>query len=224
MMKRKAPDQVVAVATRLNRDGSVDVLGNVSDEDKASILATIAAERDAQMTYEARRRALWGKPGPEAMTRLANLFPTLQTADGVAPWNAMAFLEWLCGPAPSSGARWAGLFVLGVWNNTDWSAAARAELSARTCDTCGGVGQLAHETAGRVRRDGARYFRTTYDDDGRVLGEESVATDPCDRCEGSGKYVPSLAPGRFDVFSAIAVWDREHIAAFRMWVDFPFWP
>ncbi len=66
------------------------------------------------MSFHAKRRELWGDIGPGAMTRLAKMFPTLREADGVEPWDAMRLLEWLCGPAPGTGARWAGLFVLGV--------------------------------------------------------------------------------------------------------------
>ena len=29
---------------------------------------------------------------------------------------------------------------------------------------------------------------------------------------------------RFDIFEAIAVWDEEHVRAFRSWAELPFWP
>lgn len=32
------------------------------------------------------------------------------------------------------------------------------------------------------------------------------------------------APGKFDMYRAIANWDEEHMAAFVSWLIAPFWP
>ncbi len=32
------------------------------------------------------------------------------------------------------------------------------------------------------------------------------------------------SPGRFDVFEAMACWDREHVAAMLKWLELPFFP
>lgn len=91
------------------------------------------------------------------MTALGKLFPTLQDAPGVDPWDVDALVAWLNGPAPGAGASAAGRFLLGVWNSRiDWTELGLA------------------------------------------------------------------APGRFDLFEALSVWDREHVAAFMEWVDAPF--
>ena len=68
-------------------------------------------------------RARWPAEAREAMAALGALFPTLRNAPGLAPWEPEQLIGWLNGPAPGSGAQWAGRFVLSVWNSeTDWSA------------------------------------------------------------------------------------------------------
>ena len=54
-----------------------------------------------------------------------------------------------------------------------------------------------------------------------VLGVWNPATDWGK--EGL-KIKCSSAGGRFNMFRALGCWDREHEAAFREWLDFPFWP
>lgn len=176
------------------------------------------------------RREFWGDAGPESMTRLCGLFPSLRGVPGTRPWNAIELLEWLCGPAPGSGAHWAGLFVLGVWNpGTDWREEAQ-QLPARPCHVCAGVGRLERETGNPVRRatgntvGRGEYLRPEYDDDhDQVLRYVPVETSQCDMCHGKGEYVPGLQTGRFDVFSAMQCWDRSHVSAFLRWVELPFW-
>jgi hypothetical protein len=68
------------------------------------------------------RRARWPHDIDEAMSVLGRMFPSLRGAPGVDPWDVARLVEWLNGPAPGSGARWAGRFLLGVWNaDTDWT-------------------------------------------------------------------------------------------------------
>jgi hypothetical protein len=59
--------------------------------------------------------------------------------------------------------------------------------------------------------------------DADELIEIETQTKRCEKCTGQGTCQPSLARGRFDVFTAISVWDAEHVA-FRTWIEYPFWP
>ncbi len=62
-----------------------------------------------------------------AMTVLARSFPTLAHARGVEPFDANAFVLWLCTSGEAGGgAVRAGRFVLQVWNaSTDWREVGR---------------------------------------------------------------------------------------------------
>jgi len=62
-----------------------------------------------------------------AMTVLARSFPTLARALGVEPFDANAFVLWLCTSGEAgSGAVRAARFVLQVWNvDTDWREVGR---------------------------------------------------------------------------------------------------
>jgi hypothetical protein len=71
-----------------------------------------AIERDRQ------RRARWPQDLCQAMSALAELFPTLRGVPGTNPWNVDRFLAWMNSGAPTSGSWCAGLFLLGVWNRT----------------------------------------------------------------------------------------------------------
>lgn len=72
--------------------------------------------------------------------------PGLRKAPGVAPWDAMALLRWLCEEGQSHGEALAARFVLGVWNaHTDWVEEARkagfsAPAAARRFDLLEAVG------------------------------------------------------------------------------------
>lgn len=211
------------VGYTVKADGSIEFHEGVSEEDKAEVLA----QRAASLEYQARRRTLWGEIGPGSMTRLARMFPTLREADGVDPWSSTRFLAWLCGPAPGSGAYWAGLFILGVWNDLDWREEAGAALPKRRCGTCNGLGVCDREN-GYTLRPGQRpreYVRTVYDDDGEPVGEEVVKTvGRCDGCDGEGDYQPRPGHPRFNLFAALKCWDGAHVAAFQTFVAYPFWP
>lgn len=50
------------------------------------------------------------------MEKLAQSFPSLKRAPGVAPFDPAKLEAWACGPVPSSGAAHAARFVLHVWN------------------------------------------------------------------------------------------------------------
>ncbi len=70
----------------------------------------------------------WPADAGEAIAALGALFPTLRGAPGLAPWEPEQLIAWLNGPAPGSGAQWAGRFVLSAWNSeTDWSTLGLAE-------------------------------------------------------------------------------------------------
>lgn len=52
----------------------------------------------------------------EKLTDLAKMFPTLQEADGVSPFDGEALDRWACNPSRGSGAFHAAQFVLAVFN------------------------------------------------------------------------------------------------------------
>src|SRR6266496_4750317 len=217
MAEDKRSGQVTAVGYHLKPDGSIVFQEGTSELERQAVIA----DRKRMMAYEAKRRELWEEIGPESMTRLARMFPSLSTASGVEPWDAIQLLEWLCGPAPTSGSTWAALFCLGVWHDLDWSEAAKEDLPPRQCPTCTGLGRVGRKDGESVRKGDApgTYVRPRYDDDDNVVSVDEVATEPCRRCEGKGEYQPSLEHGRFNVFRALSLWDREHAAAFRVWTE-----
>lgn len=202
-------------------DGSIEFDEDVPPEIRADII-----ERHLRMLDdEGKRRELWGEIGPGAMTRLAKLFPSLREGvPGVDPWDAIELLDWLCGPAPTSGSTQAALFVLGAWNDHDWIEVAKAELPERQCSSCNGLGRLDRENYSPVKeRAPGVYVQTKYDDDDNPR-EVEVETVSCRHCDGKGRYQPSPGSGRFNLFRAMSVWDRPHREAFLTWARFPFWP
>lgn len=75
----------------------------------------------ASMQREKARRERWPGTGQQNMTALAKLFPTMRGVPGTDPWDSVELVDWLNGGAPTSGSRWAAMFLLGVWNaHTDW--------------------------------------------------------------------------------------------------------
>ncbi len=52
------------------------------------------------------------------MEHLAQSFPSLRRAVGIAPWDALLFESWAAGPAPGSGALHAARFMLSVWDSS----------------------------------------------------------------------------------------------------------
>lgn len=121
-------------------------------------------EMRASMQREQARRARWPGSNTDQMAALANLFPTMRGVPGTDPWNVEDLIAWLNSGAPTSGSRWAAMFLLGVWAaDTDWYQ------------------------YGLRKRKGMRV-------------------------------------GKFDLFSAMAAWDYQHIQAMQEWVANPFWP
>lgn len=72
----------------------------------------------------------WGDGGRDGMARLAQMFPTLRQAAGVAPWDPDALMRWASSSgAITSGSAHAVAFLLNVWNTrADWPAVASSEL------------------------------------------------------------------------------------------------
>ena len=219
--EKKKPRQVSAAYGYRNKpDGSIDFDPDVPAEVREEIVQMHLDGLD----YEAKRRELWGEIGPSAMTRLAKLFPSLRDAPGVEPWDAIKFLDWLCSGAATSGNTAAGLFVLGVWNDEDWTKIAHDQLPERQCNGCYGLGVVDREDGEPVKkRSPERYVRTRYDDDDNPRDVE-VQTKRCEHCNGKGTYKPAPAYGRFNLFGALGLWDAPHRAAVETWVRFPFWP
>jgi hypothetical protein len=213
--------RIRAIGYTTNPDGSIEFHDGVSDVDQRRVLA----ERERQLALEGKKRELWGPIGPLAMSRLAKMFPSLRGVAGVEPWHVDELLTWLCtSPAVTSGSHHAAMFVLGVWNtSTDWSEVAQ-ELPRRSCTECVGLGRVDADEGYTVREKRPGVFVVSRYNDADELVELEVKTKRCANCTGEGTYQPSLARGRFDVFAAMSVWDAEHVAAFRMWVEYPFWP
>jgi len=146
-------NRVEVVATIRDEKGVLTVSGKSEEA-----IAEAVAHLHRQELREAARRERWGEGGAEGMQRLCRLFPTLRGVPGTDPWEWDKLLEWLTGPAPTSGSTWAALFVLGVWNpTTDWSDMAQ-ELPLRACRRCDGAKRL-NETATRTFREAAHARR-----------------------------------------------------------------
>lgn len=56
------------------------------------------------------------------MTELARSFPSMCSVDGAGGgWNIGGVIAWLNSGAPTSGSRWAAMFLLSVWSpTTNW--------------------------------------------------------------------------------------------------------
>ena len=121
MNDRKKPPRSEIVTARRGADG--EWTGHPAAVSEA--VASVKAARDRARRWPQTPEGYVDTRG--AMTVLARSFPVLaRDADGIAPWDVDRFLLWLCGPAPSSGARHAGRFLLSVWNpSTDWIETAR---------------------------------------------------------------------------------------------------
>jgi hypothetical protein len=62
---------------------------------------------------------------PAAMSALAQTFPSLLRADGIAPWDPARFVRWLAGPAPGLAAVPFDLFEsVSVWDSAHRRACA----------------------------------------------------------------------------------------------------
>lgn len=140
--------------------------GRISGDSEVHVRRVVAELEEGRA-----KRARWARNGRQALSQLGRLFPSMRDVPGVDPWEEDALLEWLCGPAPTSGSFAAAMFLLGVYNSSvDWA-------------------QVAHE---------------------RGLLEALPS--------------PTSPLRRFDLFRAMSCWDRDHVAAFRAWVDAPFIP
>src|SRR5689334_21363655 len=91
--------------------------GAITGPDEDTVRQAIAEIEDGEA-----RRARWPKDGRQAMTALAQLFPSMRGVPGTDPSDVDQLIPWLNGPAPGSGAASAGRFLLSVWNpGTDWN-------------------------------------------------------------------------------------------------------
>lgn len=63
----------------------------------------------------------------ERFQHLLFIFPALERADGLDPWEVVGFMRWACS-GKSHGEIVTARFVLGVWNpQTDWVKQARLD-------------------------------------------------------------------------------------------------
>jgi hypothetical protein len=68
------------------------------------------------------RRARWPENLTEAMSVLAELFPTMRGVRGTKPWNVHELIAWMNTGAPTTGSWHAAMFLLGVWDpHTKWN-------------------------------------------------------------------------------------------------------
>jgi hypothetical protein len=82
------------------------------------------AEREIHASIERQKqqRGRWPKSLTQAMSELANLFPTMRGVPGTDPWNVQQLLAWMNTGAPTTGSWHAAMFLLGVWNpHTKWN-------------------------------------------------------------------------------------------------------
>ena len=64
----------------------------------------------------------WPKNDREAMSVLANLFPSMRGVPGTKPWDVDELIAWCKTGAPTSGSGWAARFLLSVWSPaTNWN-------------------------------------------------------------------------------------------------------
>lgn len=95
--------------------------GIITGPDEQSVRDFVRSSEES-----AARRARWPSDTREAMTVLAESFPTLKGSPGVRPWDEGAFLAWLCTDGHSHGRLVAAQFILSVWNpSTDWAEHAK---------------------------------------------------------------------------------------------------
>jgi hypothetical protein len=96
-------------------DQSVDeILDELHDQAEREIHASIERQRQ--------QRSRWPKSLTQAMSELANLFPTMRGVPGTDPWNVQQLLAWMNTGAPTTGSWHAAMFLLGVWNpHTKWN-------------------------------------------------------------------------------------------------------
>lgn len=193
--------------TRVVTQRAVVRHGQVVDADSPEAAAEVAEAIARSHARAERRRELWGEDNTIQIVRLARSFPTLRNAAGLAPWDVEKFLDWLCGPAPSSGAWHAGLFVLSVWNqSTDWPADAQRQ---------GAIEPARH----------GRYDHCNAAEVARRLGVEPPTSDrEAAILEAADAALTRRARWRFSVADALSVWDEEHREAFLAWCQLPFWP
>ena len=117
--KKRPRRRIITARITRRADGSTVYEGHPEAITEAKKELAIAQAR------EALQRNVWGKIGPEAVTRLCRLFPSLREAAGVDPWDSLELLKWTLA-GKSHGEVLAAKFVLSVWNNsTDWEKVAR---------------------------------------------------------------------------------------------------
>lgn len=148
----------------------------------------------------------WSESRYQAMSELAGLFPTLDEASGVRPWNASKFIRWAIFHCHCSGSAHAVRFLLSVWNpDSDWRDIVK-EAKASHED------QTLYQTMLQLRNEAAAYLGKMLQ---RTPTDAQIQKDVDEQLE---LFRP------FNLSDAIAVWDAEHRAAVSAWIADPFWP
>ncbi len=182
--------------------------GRIVDASDAAFAAEFEENIHRQQAREDRRREVWGDDNVEQIVRLAGSFPSLVDADGLDPWDPVAFLAWAQGPASTSGSWHAAMFVLSVWNSTtDWSVVSREQ----------GDDPELPDLRGYERRAAARELGLADTD------EAADALVP-ELVRRAARAVERSRHLSFQVTLAFAVWDDAHREAFLRWCNLPFFP
>jgi len=148
----------------------------------------------------------WSSDRRQAMTELASLFPTLDLASGVNPWNVCQFVKWAALHGHCSGSAHAVRFLLSVWNpNGDWRELLQ-EAKASDQDP------LLYQTLQQVRKEAAAHLRDALQ---RSPSEAQLK-------KAVAEWLELFRP--FSLSDAVAAWDAQHRAAVSAWIMDPFWP
>lgn len=148
----------------------------------------------------------WSADRRQAMTELVGLFPTLDRASGVKPWNACQFVRWAALHGHCSGSAHAVRFILSVWNpDADWREILQEAKPSHT-------DPLPYQTLQQVRKEAAAQLRETLQ---RSPTEEQIQ-------QAVKEWLEIFRP--FNVSDAVAAWDADHRAAVSAWIMDPFWP
>lgn len=149
---------------------------------------------------------VWSANRHQAMSELASLFPTLDTASGVNPWNVSQFVHWAIFHRHCSGAAHAVRFLLSVWNSaSDWRQIIKKTKTSYE-------DPILYQALQQLRKEAAADLCETPN---RTPTAEKIQQRVD---EWLGLFKP------FNLSDAVAVWDVEHRAAVGAWLSDPFWP
>jgi hypothetical protein len=147
----------------------------------------------------------WSANPYQAMSELASLFPTLDTATGVAPWNVSQFVRWALFHGHCSGSAHAVRFLLSVWNAAaDWRRIIKETKTSYE-------DPILYQALQQLREEVAACLREALK---RTPTAEKIQKAVDERLE---LFKP------FNLAEAVGTWDAVHRAAVSAWISDPFW-